>query len=210
MGGHAAGEVASRLAIETVRGAFFADDDAQDTGPALQAAVRLANEVIHTRGLEDTGLTGMGTTCVAATVTGTDLKVAHVGDSRAYLVHGLRIQQLTRDHNLTEEFVTVGKKGPEGAQHVLTRTLGGGPDVEVDLTPAIRLWEDDVIVLCSDGLSNVVSQEEILEAVLENAPAFACRRLIEQALRRGAPDNVTVTVARVETQDGEGTDGSRS
>ena len=198
MGGQAAGEVASQLAVESVRGVFFGEKFGCDAGAALREAVQAANDLIHARASGDSDLGGMGTTCVTASIIGTTLTVAHVGDSRAYWIDANCIQQLTRDHNLAEEFALMGRRGPEGSQHILTRTVGGSSHIEVDVTPAIQLQANNRVVLCSDGLFNVVSQDEILEAVLEAAPAVACRRLVDKALRRGGPDNITVVVAQVE------------
>lgn len=198
MGGAAAGEVASRLAVETLRTAFMEGEPQGTVQHKLRQAIQTANEVIRTRAAANDDLFGMGTTCVAASLSDRQLHVGHVGDSRAYLVDPRGIRQITRDHNLAEELkCMVGANGPDGAQHVLTRSLGSRPAVEVDVSEAIQLQPDHVLVLCSDGLSNLVGSDEIRDVCQRNAPAVACARLIALARERGAPDNVTVQVARV-------------
>ncbi len=198
MGGAAAGEVASRLAVETVRGVFLDDAPPKDPAESLRLAIAAANEAIRERASSDDDLYGMGTTCVAAWVADKRMYVGHVGDSRAYMVSPSGIRQITRDHNLAEELkCVVGAVGPEGAQHVLTRSLGSRPGVEVDVSAPLVLREHQAVVLCSDGLSNLVEAEEIRDIVREHDPVTACEVLVDMARERGAPDNVTVQVARV-------------
>jgi serine/threonine protein phosphatase PrpC len=198
MGGAAAGEVASRLAVETLRSAFMDGERTGTVQDTLRQSIQVANEAIRGRAAASEELYGMGTTCVAASVSSMQLHVGHVGDSRAYLVDPGGIRQITRDHNLAEELkCVVGASGPEGAQHVLTRSLGSRPGVEVDVSEPIRLHQNHVLVLCSDGLSNLVGPDEVRDICLQHAPAAACARLVALARDRGAPDNVTVQVARV-------------
>jgi putative nucleotidyltransferase with HDIG domain len=201
MGGAAAGEVASGLAVETVRDAFFRGRERFGPGEALKRAVTLANEAVCERANSDPELEGMGTTLTAVVVVGSEAVVGHVGDSRAYLVSGGEIGILTRDHTLAAELAAVGGGDvavPAGAKNVLSRCLGGAKEVEVDLSEdAIPLQDDDTFILCSDGLSNMVQPREILAIVSENDPDRACDLLVELARDRGAPDNVTVQVARL-------------
>jgi protein phosphatase len=143
----------------------------------------------------------MGTTMTAVVVVGREAVVGHVGDSRAYLVSGGEIGRLTQDHTLAAELVAVGGSKiaiPAGAKNVLSRCLGGTRDVEVDISEdPISLQDEDMLVLCSDGLSNMIEAREILDIVNWNDPDRACKLLVNLARDRGAPDNVTVQVARL-------------
>ena len=200
MGGSAAGEVASGIAVETVRTAYF---DASASGPpaeALRRAIEAANESIHRRAADDPRLGGMGTTCTAASVVGRSIWFAHVGDSRLYMAAGGSLTQLTRDHSLAAELARAGNRGgtPARAKNVLTRCLGVKPEVKVDVSEqAVPLSDDAALVLCTDGLTNLVEDGEILHVVSMHLPDGACRRLVQLAKERGAPDNVTVIVARL-------------
>jgi protein phosphatase len=199
MGGAAAGEIASKLAVDTVRDSFFAAKEVP-VPEALERAIREANRSIYQKSLEDPALAGMGTTCTVAAIFGTELWVGHVGDSRAYLAKDGAMNQITRDHSLAAELERRGDargKSPN-AKHVLTRCLGVNEEVAIDITKEPRgLPEGASLVLCSDGLSNLVDPGEILQLVSMHLPEKACRRLIDLAKERGAPDNVTVVVAHV-------------
>ena len=144
----------------------------------------------------------MGTTCTAAAIVGLELTLGHVGDSRAYLVRRGAIEQLTQDHTLAEEMARVaGARGaavPAVSSHVLTRCIGSQPDVQVDLTlKPIQLEDGMRLVLCSDGLSNVVEEEDIVDLVSTHEPTAACEALVALARARGGPDNITVLVGSV-------------
>ncbi|GJM44417.1 MAG: hypothetical protein DHS20C21_12590 [Gemmatimonadota bacterium] len=200
MGGAAAGEVASGLAIDTV-GAVYQDPGA-GSGPveALHAAVTRANRAIFERAAQDPRMGGMGTTCTAVAVVGDQAYYAHVGDSRAYMVTGGDLVQLTSDHSLAAEFERQGADGgaPARAKNVLTRCLGVKPEVKVDVSSSpIQLAPGVTLVVCSDGLTNLVEDGEILRLAAMHLPDGACRRLVALALERGAPDNVTVITARL-------------
>ena len=202
MGGAAAGEVASRLAVDTVKGTYEQWRKPGQVKDALAHALVSANRAVHAQATSDSRLDGMGTTCTVAAIVGLDLTLGHVGDSRAYLVRRGTIEQLTQDHTLAGEMARVaGTRGvamPEVSSHALTRCIGAGPDVQVDVSPKpIPLEDGAVLVLCSDGLSNVVHPEEILDLVATEAPAEACEAMIELARARGGPDNITVIVGRV-------------
>jgi protein phosphatase len=200
MGGAAAGEVASKLAVETVRDSFFGEEGGE-VPASLERAIQDANLTIFRRAAEDTDLAGMGTTCTATALRGRSLWVAHVGDSRAYLITGGDVKQLTRDHSLAAELERRGDSrggASAGAKHVLTRCLGVGEQVAVDVTTqAVEMADGGSLVLCSDGLSNLVDPGEILHLVSMHLPEKACRRLVDLARERGAPDNITVIVARM-------------
>ncbi len=200
MGGAAAGEVASSLAVTTVRDSFLESSTGDDVSGALERAIQDANRAIFLKSGEDADLAGMGTTCTATALRGRSLWVAHVGDSRAYVVAGGDITQLTRDHSLAAELERRGdaRGSTSGAKHVLTRCLGVGEQVAVDVTnPPVHLADGGSLVLCSDGLSNLVDPGEILQLVSMHLPEKACRRLVDLARERGAPDNVTVIVGRM-------------
>ena len=200
MGGAAAGEVASRIAVETVHGRFFDELTTDAAATALRKSMDAANTAIFTRASGNADLKGMGTTCTAASVIGDLLHIGHVGDSRAYLVADDDIRVLTRDHTLAAELSGMaGRDGaPEGARNVLTRCLGNQADVQVEvLDQPIPLYSGNVIVLCSDGLSNLVGADEIFHVVTENDPEGACSQLVRLARERGGPDNITVQVARL-------------
>lgn len=200
MGGAAAGEVASGIAVETVRNKYF--DPASGSHPleALRVSVQAANAAIHHRAVEDPKLGGMGTTCTTMAVVGREIWFAHVGDTRLYVAANGSLTQLTRDHSLAAELARTGADAgaPARAKNVLTRCLGVKPEVKVDVSEGpVRLPDDAVLVMCTDGLSNLVEDGEILHVVSMHLPDGACRRLVQLAKERGGPDNVTVIVARL-------------
>jgi len=200
MGGAAGGEVASRLAVDEVHAAY--EDGAGTAHDKLGRGFEAANRVIREQARADRSLEGMGTTCTAVSVVGRDLHLAHVGDSRAYLIDGNFIQQISIDHTVANELAKLGAgRGPaaKAASHVLTRSLGSQDAVPVDLsTKPILLKEGATIVLCSDGLSGMVAPEEILDVVGEETPEDACHTLVDLARARGGPDNITVVIAKLE------------
>lgn len=205
MGGASAGEVASQMAVDAVRETFLASAMVDDPGGRMREALEKANRDIHERTEGEPELSGMGTTCTAALITGSSLTIAHVGDSRAYLVRGGAISQLTEDHTLVAEAEKSSGRGRAPAwipRHLLTRSVGVAEAVEVDvISMPGELAAGDNLVLCSDGLSNMVDEEEILRAALDvpSGPSKdICRKLVDLALERGGPDNITVQVARFE------------
>jgi serine/threonine protein phosphatase PrpC len=199
MGGHAGGEVASRLAVDVVAETYAAQPGS-DTPRRLAAAVEAANAAVHLRSREDTDLAGMGTTLTALAVRGKQAVVAHVGDSRAYLFRSGLTTRLTRDHSVAAE---LGIREEDDAPrpphaHMLTRALGAAPVVLVDVTdPALDVLPGDVFLLCSDGLSGTVSEEDMALEITRNDPETATRRLAGLALERGGTDNVTVEIVKV-------------
>ncbi len=201
IGGAAAGEVASRMAVEAVRAVFDEERAGGRPNEFLAGALARANEEIHRAAGSDEHLAGMGTTCTAAFLSDGRLHVGHVGDSRAYLIEDGRIRRLTRDHTLGEELKNVvGLEQGEAADahHVLTRCLGTEGKLEVDLlAEPLLLQAGQVYVLCTDGLSNMLAEDEILDIAGSEAPDEACRRMVDLARSRGGPDNITVQVARV-------------
>ncbi len=202
MGGYRAGEVASRLAVETVLGVYRAADG-DDVAGVLRHALEEANRVVHGESLANPDKGGMGTTCTALVVRGTEAWVAHVGDSRAYLVRGKGIEQITHDHSLVAQFVRDGQLTPEEARtdprrNVVTRSLGVGPTVEVDAESVpYALRPGDTFLLCTDGLHGQARDEELAESASGRDLERACKDLIALARERGGPDNITVMLARV-------------
>ncbi|HUG40045.1 MAG TPA: protein phosphatase 2C domain-containing protein [Longimicrobiales bacterium] len=213
MGGAAAGGVASELATSYMHEELIRRwIPERDRSPvrfagALRAAVEWANARVHERAQQHLELHGMGTTMTAAGVLGDVLYVAQVGDSRAYLVREGVAAQLTTDQSVVQQMIAAGLLSPEEAEksqhrHVILQALGIADHVQVDVTYQ-QLRRDDVAVLCSDGLSGLVKDTEIAAAVNDGRedPTRATAQLIELALERGAPDNVTVVLAVFE---GEG------
>jgi protein phosphatase len=197
MGGHQGGEVASKLAVETI-GAEF---DAAAPEASLRQAFLSAHARVKARATERAELHGMGTTGVALYYDGNARAVvAHVGDSRCYRVRGGEIEQLTGDHSVVAELLRAGRLTPEQAathpHNELSRAIGASHQLEVDCAEH-DVREGDRFVLCSDGLWNLVEAREIAEAVLREAPAQAVRTLVDRANERGGTDNVTVQILGV-------------
>lgn len=198
MGGHPGGEIAANVAAGVISAVFMGQSDDE-----LETAVRAANWVIRDRAISQSGLEGMGTTiCAAGLLASGQLALVHVGDSRAYLCHEGVLSQLTKDHSVTAELIERGELSEEeAAQHpyygVLTRALGVAPDVEIDRR-TLAVEKGDRLLLCSDGLFNELSVDEIASAA-EGAgdPAAIVDTLIEQANAQGGRDNVSVVVAEV-------------
>ena len=202
MGGSNAGEVASRMAADAVVREFSAATG--DVGVALSRAVQIANAEVWEHSRATAELNGMGTTCTALALKGDQAMVAHVGDSRAYLVRAHRARQITADHSLVAQLVARNQLSAEDAKsdprrNVVTRSVGVGPDVEVDLaTLGEPLKSGDTFVLCSDGLHGQMSDDEIASFAMSESLDEACRDMIELANARGGPDNITVAMLRFE------------
>ena len=208
MGGHAAGEVASQLAIEALaqtmaeKLAELGHADLEQAGKYLELAFHEGNRKICESVLKRDDWRGMGTTIVAMLTNGDRAIIAHVGDSRAYVLRGAALSRLTSDHSWVNEQVKLGLLSDEEAQrhpmrNIVTRALGNRNDLEVDVvTEPMR--PGDVFLLCSDGLNSMLEDEEI-RSLLErhqDTPEAACRALVETANDRGGEDNITVIVMR--------------
>jgi protein phosphatase len=201
MGGHAAGEVASHLAVETIRRAYYSDPG--DPQSSLKKAVLEANQRIYEVALNDERMKGMGTTCTALVLQNGSAVSAHVGDSRVYLIRGDQIYLMTEDHSAVMEMVkrglislTVARHHPD--KNVILRALGSQPEVEVttwDHPFPVRVG--DSFLICSDGLYDLVEDEEIKQAVLSADPHAACENLIALAKQRGGHDNITVGIVHL-------------
>jgi protein phosphatase len=201
MGGAQAGEVASRTAIEVLEGGL--PDGGGSAEERLAARVVEANARIHELSVTDRDRAGMGTTVTAAYVGESEVALAHVGDSRAYLLRDGSFERLTHDHSLVEEFVREGRLTPEEADEhpqrsIITRALGPEPDVEVDRL-TVRGRDGDVFLLCSDGLTSMVPEARVAQIVAEaRSLKDAGRALVAAANEAGGRDNITVVLFRLE------------
>ncbi len=206
MGGHAVGELASKMAVDTIPHTFFKSRE-PDVSKALVEAVRTANKAIHTRGSQNIDFHRMGTTCAALVLCSAGAITGHVGDSRVYRVRSSRIDLFTADHSLQWELEQRGGASEYAilneARHIITRSLGPQEDVEVELTGPHSVRAGDVFVVCSDGLTAHVSDEEIGLIARDLPVAEACRLLVHLANLRGGSDNITVIVVRVGAAPGE-------
>lgn len=200
MGGHAAGQIAAEMALKALFEVYYSSGGGS-AADALRAGFQRANELVYGTAEAVPSRQGMGTTLTAAAVVGERLVVANLGDSRAYLVREGQVRQLTEDHSLVEEQVRQGMLTEEEAavsplKNVITKCIGNSPEADLDVFEE-RLVMGDRIILCTDGLSNLVSGEEMGEVVGRDSPSIAARRLVELADERGGPDNITVVVVRI-------------
>lgn len=212
MGGHQAGEVASRVAVEMINESFskwskdhvppdeifgFPDESLSREGNYILGSIRLANRVIYEMACEYEQYNGMGTTIVSLLVGSGLIVAANVGDSRMYLVRDDRIERMSKDHTIVAEHAEMGVMTEEEAarsplRHILTRSLGSSENVDAEVFE-IEPSSEDRFILCSDGLTDLATDKEILKvAQKETDPQRLCRRLIDLALERGAHDNTTV------------------
>ncbi len=201
MGGHAAGQIASELALKTVIKKYYANAS-DDLETALVAAVKYANALVRDTAAAIPGRSGMGTTLTAAVVHEARLIVAQVGDSRLYLIREGAIRQITDDHSWVAEQVRLGTLDAESAarspfRNVITRSLGAEPDVKVDVFP-VELRLGDRFLICSDGLSGQVEDEQMAEIAGASPPSVACMELIDAANESGGRDNITLLIVRVD------------
>jgi len=200
MGGHAAGEVASRQAICILFEKYYASPSVEPL-QRMKEAIEAANADVYAQASLDRAKTGMGTTLVAAVLQGRDLYVANVGDSRAYLVHEQNIEQITSDHSWVNEQVQAGIITEQEARehlyrNIITRSLGTKPDVDIDFFQK-KVQAGDVLVLCCDGLSNEVEDGEIVRIVRAPDPQQAAQELVALANQRGGSDNITAIVVKI-------------
>lgn len=201
MGGHQAGEVASSLAVAEVSRTYYADPS-DDLATSLAHALQTANQAIYRHAQATHGEQGMGTTVAAAVVRGRSVQLANIGDSRIYLLRGRAITQLTEDHSWVAEQMRAGILTPEQAashpqRNLVVRALGKREAAQPDFFSG-ELRADDVLLLCSDGLTGHVRDEELAEIAGGSPPDLAVRRLVDLANSRGGSDNISVIVARLE------------
>jgi protein phosphatase len=211
MGGQQAGELASKIGVDTVLDYFRAEHTTPPVSGALfegvsqravglATAIQLANQAIHESGARDLSVAGMGSTIVAVAVEENLFSIANVGDSRIYLLRNHDVVQLTHDHSLVMEQVRRGLMTLEEAEHsnmqnVIVRALGTDDSVEPDLADH-EFNSEDVLLLCSDGMSRYVKEETMVEAVKQDSLDQACTNLIEAAKSGGSDDNITCLLIR--------------
>ena len=213
MGGALAGDVASRMAVETVRD-MLADTDDDGDGDAdsplvesLKNATDYANFAIHKRSQDDPHCSGMGATLTAAAITKEGVSLLQVGDSRGYVIRGGQIKLATKDQSLVQQLVDVGQISEAEAEthmfrNVILQALGAQPELQ-PVTGSVRVFRGDVLLLCSDGLSGKLRGDDMLRIVAESDGdlARACEALIDEANERGGEDNITVVLARFDGED---------
>lgn len=204
LGGTACGQIASSLATQTIRQSFFSTFGSDLTvNQRLELAIVEANRTILHRANRNRRCRGMGSTCAALGVADEQAHLAHAGDSRIYLIRAGRIKQLTRDHSRAQRMLDDGLITEEEAathpdRNWLDRALGLRPDITPDIRPEpIRLREEDTFLVCTDGLTTLVRDEEIFRIVRRAPVEQACDALIALANERGGHDNITVAIARI-------------
>ncbi len=201
MGAHAAGELASKLAVDNISHTYFKLRDLYPPA-ALRQAIRDANATIHAKGQSSIGFQGMGTTCSCLVLLPQGALVAHVGDSRVYRLRGDLMEQLTFDHSLVWEMAAAGQMTEADVpsyipKNVITRSLGPQPSVHIDLEGPYSAEAGDKFLLCSDGLSGPITDEEMGAILYCMDPSDATETLVDLANFRGGPDNISVVVAEV-------------
>ena len=217
MGGHAGGGTASRIAVETIdrelrqvrtsQGSVLEARTPLQDSPvpeAIRAAVERACIAIYSKAQEDPRLAGMGTTVISLLMKEDQAFFAHVGDSRAYLIRGDLIQQISEDHSLVNEQIKAGMITPEEAKHsryknIITRSVGFEEEVQVDVMGLLS-EPGDVFVLCSDGMANMMEDEEILHIVRHHPLTEVPRTLVDLANERGGDDNITVIAVQIQAE----------
>lgn len=199
MGGHESGELASRRAVDLVIRAYM-EDASPEIDASLRRAITMANSALHAASTSRGEGRNWGTTLVAAVVCRQELWIANVGDSRAYLIRGSKLRQLSRDHSWGAALGVAPDQAWPG-RHLITRALGLKPEVEVDLFPPVKLIPGDLILLCSDGLTTPLSDDEILDIATQAPPQHAAEALVKAANDRGGPDNISVILIRVSGQE---------
>jgi protein phosphatase len=211
MGGHAAGEVASEMAVQTIarglRGVVGKSES--EATQLMRRAIHESNSAIFQRTVDEPEKRGMGTTATAMVINGPRYIVGQVGDSRAYLLRGSKLAQVTKDHSYVQEQVDAGYLTPEQARthpysNVITRCVGANSDVVPDIYVG-TLKTDDLFLLASDGLTGMLEDHELLSILAaDSAPAVLVDSLVTEANRRGGLDNITVIVIRVDAVEGDG------
>src|SRR6202142_4051974 len=202
MGGHAAGREAAELALATIFEAFDRASDETPPAQLLRSAIEEASQQVHFMRTSEVAVGRPGSTVVAVLLHALGAEIAHVGDSRAYLVHEGQIFRMTRDHSIVQELVDRGLLTPQQATHHpeanrITRALGMAPDVNVEMRPQpVHQVTGDAFVLCTDGLCDLVEDHEILEIVGGEPAGQAVGKLVDLANARGGHDNITVVVLR--------------
>lgn len=202
MGGVAGGATASHIAVDVVLREYFARRLNDSIDVALQHAFEQANQAVYTAAINDPDHHGMGTTVTALALKRRSATVAHVGDSRAYLIRDGLIVQITEDHSLVQSLVKGGSiTKREAREHelanVITRCIGPQSTVDIDIIGPIEAWVDDCFVLCSDGLHSLLTNDEIAEMAVASTPQLACEAMVDKANERGGHDNITVQIIAI-------------
>jgi len=216
MGGALAGDVASRMAVETVRDMLAGGDEAESEGvcepdtplvECLRNATDYANFAIHRKSQDDPRCSGMGATLTGAAITPEGLSLLQVGDSRGYIIRGEHIKLATKDQSLVQQLVDVGQISEQEAEthmfrNVILQALGAQPEL-APVTGVVRVYRDDILLLCSDGLSGKLRGDDMLEIITQadGDLARACEALVDEANERGGEDNITVILARITGDD---------
>ncbi len=206
MGGAKSGNIASQLAVDVfaqeIKGSWKSSMDHEAKEQMLRSAIKLANFTVYDQGQQFEEFSGMGTTLVAALISGKHAMVVNVGDSRAYHIDGDGINQITEDHSLVQMMVSRGELTPEQARtypgkNLITRAIGTETAVMCDIFEK-HLDRGDCLLLCTDGLSNMIDEQEILFEVVHGVDkSKCCERLLDIAKKRGAPDNVTSVLVMI-------------
>jgi serine/threonine protein phosphatase PrpC len=202
MGGHASGEVASKMAVQIIQEVYTKDREDQDVLDALRSSFEVANFSILQKSLEQDELNGMGTTATALVIKEDQAFIGHMGDSRAYLFRDAHVTQLTTDHSMVNRMVQQGLISEEEAKYhpqrnVIYKALGVHRDADLELVGPLPVHVYDTFLLCSDGLTNLVRDEELLKIVNKETPQKACEKMIHMANKRGGDDNITVQILKV-------------
>lgn len=202
MGGHASGEIASRMAVEIIQEVYSKERAEQEVLDSLKSAFEVANFSILQKSLEQDQLNGMGTTATVLVIKEDQTFVGHMGDSRAYLFRDGAVNQLTKDHSMVNRMVEQGLLSKEEAEHhpqrnVIYKALGVNRDADLELIGPLPVYLNDIFLLCSDGLTNLVTDEEMLKIVKKESPQKACEKLIQLANKRGGDDNITVQILKM-------------
>ncbi|MCM8710573.1 Stp1/IreP family PP2C-type Ser/Thr phosphatase [Clostridium sp. SYSU_GA19001] len=206
MGGHNAGEVASKLAVDTIIEYINSICSLENLEKVLREAVEFTNKKIYELSRTSSTLYGMGTTLTACLINSGKMVIANVGDSRCYIVDRDGMYQITKDHSLVQELLDSGSITEKEAEthpnkNIITRALGTSPKVEVD-TYQVNLQDIFKVMLCTDGLSNFLTLKEMYEIIIKNNHDIACHKLVELSKKRGGRDNITVIIFEGECKDG--------
>ena len=199
MGGHKAGDYASRYTVERIV-ASVTRSRWNDPVRVMRDAIQKANEILVVEAGEDVDKQGMGTTVVVATIIDHKLHVANVGDSRLYVINE-QIEQITRDHSYVQEMVLRGEVAPEAARthekkNVITRAVGADVKIEIDFFEK-ELADKDIVLICTDGLTNMLTDDNIHQVVMTHMDTeIVCKTLVDEANKNGGPDNITAVVIK--------------
>jgi protein phosphatase len=190
------------MAVEIIQEVYSKERAEQEVLDSLKSAFEVANFSILQKSLEQDQLNGMGTTATVLVIKEDQTFVGHMGDSRAYLFRDGAVNQLTKDHSMVNRMVEQGLLSKEEAEHhpqrnVIYKALGVNRDADLELIGPLPVYLNDIFLLCSDGLTNLVTDEEMLKIVKKESPQKACEKLIQLANKRGGDDNITVQILKM-------------